>query len=127
MNDFSHWGFCDVDDDGECYCVPSLPTELQHDSPSVILTSSGELLVQSRVVSPAHCVVAIVIGRNHGALSDEQIQNILRAWDVAVELVNGSSDNVTLLPVPQTWEYVASNYYPAAMECANICPSSKRA
>lgn len=127
MNDFSHWGFCDVDDDGEGYCVPSLTGESQPDSPSIILTSSGELLVQRRVATPAHCVVAIVIGRNHGALSDEQIQNILRAWDVAIELVNGSSDNVTLLPVPQTWEYVASNYYAAAIECANTCPSSKRA
>lgn len=116
MTDFSHWGFFELDDAAGSYTVKAKTETATATAlascPPVVLTGAGDVLVH-RACTPEperECMVAIVIGREHGVLTREQVAKMMRAWDMAVELAKGHDEAIVLQPVPQSWTYPRDEY-----------------
>lgn len=108
MTEYSHWGFCTAcDAEGRYQVAPVPPAPASAD---VVLTGTGDVLVHRALPPATACTVAIVIGRDQGALTRPQIAQMLQTWDLAVDLAKGNTEAVTLLPVSQQWSFSRADY-----------------
>lgn len=112
MTEFSHWGLIDAKDEEGRYTVRAESAAVPVSQPGIVLTGSGEVLVHRSCNSTQAegCTVAIIIGREQGALSREQITKMMRAWDLAVEVAEGRDEDVVLQPVPHEWQFSREDY-----------------
>lgn len=111
MTEYSHWGLCGTgpcDSEGRYAAVP--PAPVAPTSAEVVLTGAGEVLVHRTTPPAARCTVAIVIGPGYGTLSRPQSEQMLRTWDIAVDLAKGQTEAVTMLPVSHHWRFSRADY-----------------